>query len=303
MARDNTASAQATPVQQNALQAIALMMSSVFFLSTMDVVIKLLVEHYPSLQVVFLRCAFSFPLFAGWILLVDRRQFRTQFPRAHLLRGLIGIVMLYTVGECFREMQLADAYVIFFAAPLIVTLLSGPVLGEPAGRVRSLAALVGFAGVLFVLQPSGGGWISYGALMGCIGTLGYVATILLLRKLGSGDSTLTIAFWFVTICGLGAGLLAWPNWQTIDWDHWPLFAVLGVSGTAGQVLLTAAFRRASVAVIAPFDYVHMLWAVVFGWTIWGYLPGWNVAVGAGIIIASGLVIVYRERRLSGPTAS
>jgi drug/metabolite transporter (DMT)-like permease len=83
----------------------------------------------------------------------------------HLVRGLLGVLLLFAVGECFREMHLADAYTIFFAAPLLITLLSGPMLGEPAGMVRILTCVIGFSGVLVVLAPSGDDWISYGALM------------------------------------------------------------------------------------------------------------------------------------------
>ena len=117
-----------TRARQHAVQAIFLMLGAVFFLSSMDVAFKLLVEHYSSFQVVFFRCAMSLPFFAGWILFTGTSRFSTAYLPGHLLRGLLGIVMLFAVGECFRELQLADAYTLFFAAPLVITLLSGPVL-------------------------------------------------------------------------------------------------------------------------------------------------------------------------------
>jgi drug/metabolite transporter (DMT)-like permease len=284
-------------VKQHSAQAIGLMLVSVFFMSTMDVVIKILVEHYPSFQVVFLRCALSFPLFAVWILITGKSQIRTAYPWGHLLRGVLGVIMLFAVSECFREMQLADAYTLFFAAPLLITLLSGPVLGEPAGAFRIFAAVLGFGGVLIVLSPSGGSWISYGALMGLIGMIAYSLTTLLLRRLGSRDGTVTIAFWFVTIVGAISGVLAIPQWKPLSLDHWLPLLVLGISGAGGQVLLTAAFRRASAAIVAPLDYTHMIWAVVYGLAIWGYLPGWRVWIGASVIMLSGIFIIYRENRL------
>ena len=273
------------------------MLASVFFMSVMDVVFKMLVEHYSTFQVVFLRCLMSLPFFVSWILITGTAQFKTAYPKGHLLRGVLGIVMLFAVGECFREMQLADAYTLFFAAPLLITLLSGPVLGEPAGASRMLAALLGFSGVLIVLQPAGGAWISYGALMGLTGMVAYSFTSLLLRRLGGRDGTVTIAFWFVTIVGLGAGMLAIPQWKPVLAEHWLQLLVLGISGACGQVLLTAAFRKASAAVVAPLDYTHMLWAVVFGLAFWGYLPGPRVWAGAAVIVLSGLFILYRENHL------
>jgi len=284
-------------VEQHSLQAIVLMVSSVFFMSTMDVAFKILVADFHSLQVVFFRCAMTFPLFFTWILIRDRSLFRTYYPGGHLLRGLLGLFMLFTVGECFRELQLADAYTLFFAAPLLMTLLSGPVLGEAAGKVRIAAALTGFIGVIVVLKPSPTGFIAYGTAMGLLGMVAYTLSTLLLRRLGDRDHTVTIAFWFVTVCGLGAGLLAIPFWRPIEASHWPWLLVLGMTGACGQVLLTAAFRRASVAVVAPFDYAHMLFAVIYGLAFWGYLPDARTWTGAGIIVLSGLFIIYRENRI------
>jgi drug/metabolite transporter (DMT)-like permease len=273
------------------------MLAAVFFMSTMDVAFKILVEDFNSLQVVFFRCAMSVPLFAAWILLRDSTQFRTHYPAGHLLRGLLGLFMLFTVGECFRELQLADAYTLFFAAPLLITLLSGPVLGEAAGAARIFAALLGFIGVLVVLQPSASGLISYGATMGLLGMVAYSFSSLLLRRLGDRDGTVTIAFWFVTVCGIGAGILAIPFWKPVSSSHWPFIILLGVTGTFGQLFLTAAYRRASAAIVAPFDYTHMIFAVIYGLAFWGYLPDARTWLGASVIIGSGLFIIYREHRI------
>jgi len=285
------------PIKQHSLQAIGLMLLAVFMMSTMDVGLKMLVADYSSMQVVFFRCATSIPIFFIWMALTDRSLFRTAYLGGHVLRGLLGLAMLYSVGECYRVMQLADAYAIFFAAPLLVTLMSGPMLGEPAGLMRTLAALAGFAGVLIVLQPSGSNWDGYGALMALLATLLYALSIILLRKLGSADRTVTIAFWFVFLVGVGAGLAALPNWQPVNWSRdWHWILITGLAGTVGQVLVTAAFRRASAAIVAPFDYVHLVWAVLFGWWFWSYLPDNRTWIGSAVIIASGLFVLFREHR-------
>jgi len=283
------------PVPQNALHAIGWMLWAVFLLSTMDVAIKQLVEHYPSLQVAVVRCAVSAPLFALWIVVQDRRLFRTRRLRAHTVRAALGLLMLWAVGEAFRELPLADAYAIFFAAPLVMTLLSGPVMKEPAGPLRIGACAVGFLGVLVVLKPGATALLSYGSVMALLAVLCYAFVALLMRALGRAEHSLTIAFWFTVLCGAFGALLSPGRWEPLLWEHWPWIALLGVTGTLGQVAIVAAFRRASAGVVAPLDYTAMLWAVLYGWWFWGELPGQRTWFGAGIIIASGLFIIYRER--------
>ncbi|MEM1411708.1 MAG: DMT family transporter [Pseudomonadota bacterium] len=282
-------------VDQNALQAIGWMLWAVFLLSTMDVAIKQLVAHYPSLQVAVLRCLISAPLFAVWMLVQNRQLFRTRRLRAHTARALLGLLMLWAIGEAFRELPLADAYAIFFAAPLIMTLLSGPVMGEPAGPLRIGACAVGFLGVLVVLRPGADALLSYGSVAALLAVACYAVVALMVRALGREEHSLTIAFWFTFLCGTAGALFMPGTWQPLVLEHWPWLAILGVTGTLGQVALIAAFRRASAGVIAPLDYTAMLWAVLYGWWFWGELPESRTWVGAGIIIASGLFILHRER--------
>jgi len=208
-------------VEQDSMKAIAMMSGAVFLLSAMDVAIKQLVEHYPSMQVVFIRCLVSAPLFAGWMLARNRQAFRVKYPADHLLRAVIGLIMLFGIGESFRELQLADAYAIFFAAPLLITLLSGPILGEKAGPFRLAAAAVGFIGVMVVLKPGmGSQLISYGSAMALLAVVAYAFMALLLRRMGHHDNTVAIAFWFTTLVGTGAGLFAIMTWVPLQWDHW-----------------------------------------------------------------------------------
>ncbi|NNE04472.1 MAG: DMT family transporter [Xanthomonadales bacterium] len=285
-------------VRQDSISAITFMLLAIFLLATMDVSIKRLVESYPSIQVVFLRCLFSAPWFAAWILLRNRKLFRPARLRHHLLRALIGIVMLYAVAECFRELPLADAYAIFFAAPLLITVLSGVIMKEPAGTVRLVAAMIGFGGVLVVLKPGASSLLSYGSVMALVAVVSYTFVVLLLRSLGRNEHSMTIAFWYTGLIGLGTAFFAWQAWVDLRWEHWPWFVVLAVSGTLGQLVLTAAFRRASAAVIAPFEYLHMFWAVLYGWWFWGELPTLRTWLGSAVIIACGLYILFRERKLA-----
>jgi drug/metabolite transporter (DMT)-like permease len=282
-------------VPQNTLHAVAWMLWAVFLLATMDAAIKQLVAHYPSLQVAVLRCVISAPLFALWIAIQSPRLFRTKRLPIHGIRAVLGLFMLWAVGEAFRELPLADAYAIFFAAPLILTLLSGPVMKEPAGPWRIAACAVGFGGVLVVMKPGADALLSYGSVMALLAVGCYAIVALMVRALGREEHSLTIAFWFTALSGLCGAVLLPGRWQPLVLDHWPWLVVLGVTGTLGQVAIIAAFRRASAGVIAPLEYTALLWAVLYGWWFWGDLPDARTWVGAGIIIASGLFVIHRER--------
>ena len=272
---------------------------AVFLMSAMDLALKQLVEHYSSMQVVFMRGLLSAPLLAIYMLGWDRKSFRVKYPKDHLLRAAIGLLMLFGIGESFRELQLADAYAIFFAAPLLITMLSGPILGERAGPLRLAAAAVGFIGVLIVLQPGADSQlISYGSVMALVSVVAYAFMALLLRRMGHHDSTVAIAFWFIALVGIGGGLLSIATWKPLHWEHWPWFLLLGVTGTLGQLMLTGAFQRAPVAVIAPIDYTHMIWAVIYGYIFWGHLPGISTWIGTAVIVGSGLYIIFREHRIN-----
>jgi len=285
-------------VEQDTMKAIGMMSLGICFLSGMDLALKQLVEHYPSMQVVFLRCITSAPLLATWMLVRNRKAFRVKHPKDHVLRAVIGLIMLFAIGESFRELQLADAYAIFFAAPLLICILSGPILGEKAGPYRLAAAAVGFVGVLIVLQPGmGSQLISYGSVMALVCVVAYSFMALLLRRMGHHDSTVAIAFWFIALVGIGAGAFSILSWKPMQWEHWPWLVVLGLTGTFGQLMLTGAFKRAPVAVIAPIDYTHMIWAVIFGYIFWGHLPGMTTWMGTSVIVASGLYIIFREHRI------
>ena len=115
--------------------------------------------------------------------------------------------------------------------------------------------------------------------------------------MGHHDSTVAIAFWFIALVGVGAGLFSLQNWRPIQWQHWPWLILLGVTGTFGQLLVTGAFKRATVAVIAPLDYTHMIWAVIYGYLFWGHLPGASTWTGTAVIVSSGLYIIFREHRV------
>jgi drug/metabolite transporter (DMT)-like permease len=274
------------------------MLASVACFSVMDAMLKLLSEHYPSLQVAFLRAAASLP----FVLLVIAARGRLDRikpvnVRLHLLRGALSVLMLYSFITAVRESSLATTYSIFMFAPLLVAALSVPMLKEKVVSGQWFAITIGLSGVLLMLGPVNGKWLSTGSLWAVVALWTYAFAVVSLRLLARTDSTESMVFGFTLLLLVGAGLLAIPDWHPVQWSR-DLLLILGVGvmGSIGQNLITVAFRSAPVAVVAPFEYTAMLWGVLLDIAIWSVYPSALTLVGASIVIGAGLYLVQRERR-------
>ncbi|MGE0715287.1 MAG: DMT family transporter [Alphaproteobacteria bacterium] len=279
-------------------RAIALMVVAVAWFVAMDGLIKWVSATYPTLQVVFFRSFFALvPI--GLVVMQQGgpARLRTRRPWLHAMRCLAGLGSMVCFFNAFRMMPLADVIAIGFAAPLFVTALSVPLLGEKVGIRRWSAVVVGFVGVLVMVRP-GGDILEAGAAVAVLGTVLYSLAMILMRDLGRTDTTTAITFYFTVSGTLVAGAALPFVWVTpASATDWSLLIAIGLIGGVAQMLMTQAFRLAPVAVIAPFDYTAMLWGATIGFWVWGEVPDAWVWVGAAIVTASGLYIVYRETRL------
>lgn len=280
------------------LRGIGLMVLAIAFLSCMDAGLKELSAHYPALQVTALRSLASWPLVALWVCLSvgPRALLRVRWP-LHLLRGLISLATLTVFILGIRHLPLSTVYTLFFVAPLIITALSGLVLGERVGAHRWAAILIGFTGVLVAMRPTAEGAISWAGLAILVASLGYAIAALMVRVLGRTDSTQSMVFWVLTMMAPASLLLAAPNWVPVAAEHWGLIAGVGLVGALGQYALTEAFARGEASVVAPFEYTALAWGLGFDLAIWGVLPDGMTWVGAGIVVASGIYLMQRERHL------
>lgn len=283
------------PSQTN-LRGIGAMLLSVAMFSLMDTGLKLLSPHYPAIQVAALRAMSSLPLVFAYV--AWRGAFGSLLRvrwRLHLLRGALGIAMLSLFTFGLRELPLAEAYSIFFVAPLLITALSVPFLGERVDAARWLAILAGLAGVIVVLRPTGAGVFTLGGLAVLGSALGYSVSAITVRILGRTDSSESQVFWLMTMIAIGAGAMAAPHWTPVRLaDSWVL-AGIAVSGFLGQLAITEAFRLGEASAIAPFEYSAIAWGLALDWGLWHTLPDRITLLGAAIIIASGIVLVRRER--------
>lgn len=285
-----------TEQRRSNLAAIVWMVVAVGMLSLMDAAMKTLAAHYPPLQVAALRGMVSLPFVLVWIALAGGfAQVFTRRWRLQVARGALGILMLTGFIYAVRSLPLSEAYSIFFVAPLFVTALSVPILGERVDGKRWAAIAVGLLGVLVVLRPTGAAALSVAGIV-AIGSAGcYALSVVAVRVLGRTDSTLSMVFWFVVLVTVGAGALSAPRWVPLHAEHWPVLAALGVTGVLGQYAITEAFRRGEASVVAPFEYTALGWGVALDWVLWSTRPDRGTLAGAAIIVAAGLYLIRRER--------
>ena len=308
-----------TAPQNNATIGILFVLAGVFFISINDMLIKQLSGGYPLHQMVFTRSIIGimFSLIfvqmeGGW------RILRTNQPGLHVLRGLLIVTSNMTFFVALAAIPLADATALFFAAPLFITLLSIPILGEKVGPLRLGAVIFGFLGVVIMQRP----WESVDTLgtsrlillLPVVAALTYALNQLLTRKLGlkSKASALavyiqgtfvvvSIGFYIVAGDGRfaeGSGnpsvqflLRAWI-WPAQS-DFW-LFGFLGFASAVIGYALSQAYRMADAATVAPFEYIGLPLAVFWGWFTFSELPVWEVWMGIAMILASGVFVYIRE---------
>ena len=277
------------------MRGIGAMLLAVALFAFMDAMMKHLVGHYPPMQVASLRGLASLPfvllpvaLRANW-----RRLVPVRWP-LHLMRGVLGVVMLWAFVYSVRELSLADAYSIFLCAPLIVTALSVPLLGEHVDARRWIAIGVGLAGVLVMLRPSAGQWVTLGGVAALAAAFCYSLSAISVRMLTRTDTTESMVFWVMLLLALGAGALAIPSWVPVRAEHVPWLVGIGVIGAGGQHFITEAFRHAPASVVVPFEYTALLWGVALDLAVWGVLPGPVTLAGGAVVVGAGLYLIRRE---------
>lgn len=282
----------------NNLQASLLMTVAVGTFSVMDAFLKVLSAHYPPLQVTAIRGLSSLPVVIVWVALTGGfgQLIRVRYS-LQILRGLLGIAMMAAFAFALQTLPLSAAYSIFFVAPLFITSLAVPFLGERVGWRRWVAIAIGIAAVLFVLRPGTSGINVVAGLAVLLAAFLYAVSAITVRILGRTDSTVSMVFWVMFLMGGGATLLALPSWITIERRHYLVIAGIAVVGSIGQWAITEAFTRGESSFIAPFEYTAIAWGVALDLLVWGELPTGATFTGAGVIIASGLYLIRREHNL------
>ena len=282
---------------------ILLMLIGIAGFAVMDATIKWMTADFPVIQVAALRSWFGLPLLCLVALRGGGlRALRTSRPRVHVARYLLVLGLTLTFFWALSQMKLVDAIAISFAAPIFITALSMPLLGEPVGLHRWLAVGVGFVGVLVILRP-GAGVFHWASIVVLGSVLFYALLMITTRALKSSESTASLMLYPQLGMSLTGLLIAPFFWLTPSLADLGLFALAGLFGSVGVMCITQAFRLAPAAVITPFEYSALLWATLLGFLLWGDLPDSITLAGAAIVICSGLYIIYRETIRTGQTPS
>lgn len=278
----------------------------------MAMLIKLASEsriHLP--EIMFWRQAAAIPVVLAWVIIGPGvASLKTQRYGAHLRRSLIGTTgMIFTFGAVIL-LPLAEATTISFTVPIFATILSALILKEKVGVHRWSAVIIGFIGVVIVVQPGGGELPMRGAAVGITAALMVGIISIQLRDLGRTESSPTTAFWFsfnsavlmstlhfLPLPGAAGDILAWGDTpHTVH--QWFLLGAIGLTGGVGQIALTASLKYAPVSTVVGMDYAALVWSTLYGWLIWAVLPGPWTWIGAPVIVASGLYIAWREYQLN-----
>ena len=278
-------------------RGIACIIAAVFLLSICDAMAKSLGHAgYQAFQIVFFRYLFGLLPVAVFVWRSGPGALRSRRPIAHALRACLMFGALATFFAGLRVLPLAEAIAVTFTAPLFVTALSAPLLGEPVGPRRWAAVLVGFAGTLIVLRPGTEAFRPESLLVLC-SALCFALAMLLTRWMARTETNTAM----LAYSTLGAGIACLPFlgfvWRPLEAEHLWLFLALGILGGIGANFMISAYRHAPAAVIAPFDYTALIWGALLGWFLFQDRPDHFVWLGAAIIVAAGLYITRRESAL------
>lgn len=278
---------------------IALVTLTTLAYATLDASAKWLVQSLPVLQVVWLRfvvhSVFHAAVFTpsmGW------RLYKVGHVRIQLLRGLMLGCMTLLNFWALQYLQLAQTGAIQFSVPILIAMISAIWLGEHLDVRRWLAILLGFVGVLIIIRP--GSHAFHPAILLSVGNaVLYAAFNLLTRHLAASENPVTTQFFSAVVAAVVLTPLALMQWQTPEgWLNWVLVGAMGLFGGLGHIGAAVAHRYASAAVLGPFLYQQIIYMTFWGWLVFDQMPDHAVALGACVVVASGLYLLWRELRQS-----
>ena len=286
--------------KQNERLGILLMIITTIVFASQDGLSKYLATEYNVYMVVMIRYWF----FAAFVISVSsqktggiKRVAKTKSPILQIFRSLILVAEMCITILAFTLLGLAETHAIFASYPLIIAMLSGPILGEYVGWRRWLAICVGFIGILIILNPGNGIFSPY-ALVPLAGAILFALYGLLTRYVGQYDNSSTSFFWTGVVGSIAMTIIGLNYWDPVSKSDWSIMLLLSASGVVAHYLLIKCYEVAEASAVQPFAYLQLLWASMIGIIIFGEQITTNVLIGACIIVGAGLFTLWRERKVS-----
>ncbi len=284
------------------LKGILCMIVGGALLTANDALLKWLTGGYPVGQIMFLRGIFvlvplsMFVWRAGGVNVLVTKSYKQHLIRSGLV---VAGTFLFVTG--LRFLPLAEAISIAFAGPLFITALASPMLGEKIGWRRWIGVLIGFIGILIIFRP-GSSIFQWAALFPLAASCTGAFRDILTRRMSVTDTNESLLF-YSTIAVILGGLFTalFGSWQTIIFTDWLFFGLTGLLIGGAHFLMIEAFRCCEAALVAPFKYTSVLWALFFGYSMFGDVPEINTLVGGAVVVSSGIYILHRERVLRQQT--
>ncbi len=288
------------------LRGIAFKLGSVLIFIVMQAMIKATSAHVPGGEAVFFRSLFAIPVIVVWLAMVGdlRNGLGTANPWGHVWRGLMGTLAMGLGFSGLAYLPLPEVTAIGYAAPLLTVIFAAMFLGEEVRLFRISTVILGMIGVLIVLSPrltvakgAAGTAEAFGAVVVLGGAIFAALAQVTVRKLVATERTPVIVFWF-SVTATCLSLITIPfGWVMPTPGEAALLVGAGLLGGTGQILLTSSYREADASLVAPFDYASMIFALLIGWFVFAEVPTPTVLGGAALVVAAGLLIIWRERRL------
>ena len=286
--------------KQNERLGILLMIITTIVFASQDGLSKYLATEYNVYMVVMIRYWF----FAAFVISMSSRRTggikrvsKTKSPILQIFRSLILVAEMCITILAFTLLGLAETHAIFASYPLIIAMLSGPILGEYVGWRRWLAISIGFIGILIILNPGNGIFSPY-ALVPLAGAILFALYGLLTRYVGQNDNSSTSFFWTGVVGSIAMTVVGLNFWDPVSKSDWSIMLLLSTSGVVGHYLLIKCYEVAEASAVQPFAYLQLIWASMIGIIIFGEQITTNVLIGACIIVGAGLFTLWRERKVS-----
>ncbi len=280
--------------------ALALRLCAMLVLSSMLLLVKLSGEHGIWLpEMLFWRQLIPGALILLWLAARGGlHRLKTQRPWVHARRALVGGTAMFLTLGVVQILPLAEASVLGFTAPIFAVILSALFLGERVGVWRWSAVVLGLLGIVIIAGPDRANMSVLGLCVGIAGAFMVALISIQLRDLGRTEEPITIVFWFSAFCApVLAPFALWTGAQH-DTAGWAMIAGIGVAGLFAQMLMTSALRYGDVASVIVMDYSQLIWATLWGWIVFSSLPSPTTWIGAPAVVIAGLIIAWREHKLS-----